>query len=254
MKNVGKVLVGSFLAVMMFAGVAQALTITTYNGEADDSNFLLGLYGQGQTSRNVVLFDQLVTHTGSLNPQASNVDFLTLNAGTVHVNASVSSLNPDPLLGVSYAYVPGVGTLPVWRDQVSTGITTKFLFYPNATNLWGVTALGAQFTLQDPYGLIPVENNIGLIFTLLLSDGTTVAGGTALGNSGTVTSGFWGWSIDAGTNPTGLQIDGLIIESATGDAQTFGMTQLEYNQVPEPSTFLLLGAGLSGLMFLRRRK
>lgn len=249
MKKMAKLFMSTMAAVMMFAGAAQALTIVPFAGDVDNTNWLLALYGQQQQSRNVVLFDQPLVHTGSLMPQTTNVDFITLASGTVRVNASVSSQNIDPLFGVSYTAPPGAPSiLPVWRDQVSTGTTTTFSFLPGPL---GTTAIGAMFNMQDPYGMVPAEG-VGLTFTLLLSDGTTQPGGS----TGAIPSGFWGWWIDPATNPaaTFTTISGLLIESSTGAPQTFGMTQLEFNQVPEPSTFLLLGAGLGGLVFLRRRK
>jgi len=243
MKTVVRLLIMSAAALSMLAGVAQALPVVYTDREAWAVDVALdGSYHQ-------VSFKQAVTHTGTLNAQIDKIDY---NSGTpiiptdLQVNVRVHSQQTDPLMGVSGIAPGGQPLMDGWRDQVRTGTTTTFYF--DVASPWGAKSIGGDWDLKDPYS-VERENGGGLKFTVIYCDGTQGDGGSIAGGGSTETLTFLGWKSE-----TDKGIAGLLIESATGADESFLLQNLSFTQaIPEPSTFILLGAGFGGLMILRRR-
>jgi PEP-CTERM motif len=246
MKKTVKSLIMSAAAVLMFVGGAQAVTLNTFV-----NNYGGWAAAIPTTDINWVRFNAPLPgpfpggHSGSLASQTQVVD---LNANPLTrplmVNASVNStVGTSTYPGFYDQSVPPV-LVTGWGDMAVAGSSTTFSF---AGTAWGTKAISADWILSSPYILGDQTGGGGLKFTLFFADGTSIidplnynelAYGTGYNNIG--------WTSDA-------YITGLQIDSYTGVAQNFSATNFVYDQVPEPSTFVLFGAGLAGLM-IRLRK
>ncbi len=133
---------------------------------------------------------------------------------------------------------------------------------------FGQTSDGLNFTQTESFSnFIPDSNGVSLpsgwfsySFEPSAIDNPGIYNSDAIG-SGIVSGGSFGGFTVSFTMQPGGTFDRLYyqvgtINQATGDYSTTdtGYTELQGgSSVPEPSTFLLLGAGLGGLIFIRRK-
>lgn len=139
--------------------------------------------------------------------------------------------NPDQ----AWPMVSGSGSLPGIYNYLTlfdlTGLDPSTAVI---TGSW-TSDNGAKLYFNDEYNLVSTINGTGYgALTLFTINSGFVAGVNLIMFE--VTNDPWG--PDRGINPTGLLVN---INSATAEP------------VPEPSTLLLLGAGLAGFGFMRRR-
>lgn len=276
MKTVKKLL--SLVAVsssllMLFAGASHALIATYdtlpigYGGQDNGGWFAWNTALKTNSIHNNVDFRQQIYQHGTLNPSPGLV------------NIEVNSTQPQPIDPIQHnpygATEPGV---PRWYDQVERS--------PNAFN---VVVNMTTFTFQGPawagvyafggdWNLEPNDYGQGLLFTILLSDGVTRINAGSLvplynplydpadenSHQFFIPSCFWGIIYTPDSPGDTRSILALEITAATvtpgtdgalRDAETYQLQGFEYsNTVPEPSTFLLFGAGLVGLILMRRRR
>ncbi len=164
----------------------------------------------------------------SFTPQASTYTYTPLNLPGVNmgtVNATVTANN-------------GVSGNGIFQSVVSATDTVRFDFAS------GVNALGGIWQLDVP----PAYTPTGLIIKFIGMNGATV--GTeniAQLIAGTQVPEFWGWTFSS-------KVSAMEVTTTEVNGQGFSFLNLEYQSVPEPSTFLLFGAGICGLMIRRRRK
>jgi hypothetical protein len=174
-------------------------------------------------------FNTLVTNQANLNPTLANL------GTTWTVIGSTASVDARDNTGTN-PFVNGTG--------VAIYNTGGQIIANSNSDLW-------DGTLQNPVGFNQFGNSqLNMVFTGSNSDGTKVAGGE-LGNA------------QARFGTSG-QADSMWIEFTNNFPNALGlyaMSGVLYNgapmapaAVPEPSTFLLLGAGAIGLIGYRRRR
>jgi hypothetical protein len=140
-------------------------------------------------------------------------------------------------------------------DPVLTGPTTGTL---NITFDSPTTLLRFDIFLQSIFTIDDSDQgpNGGPAYTVLLSNGTSLAGGTTPQENGVYSEGEFVYSGDA--------IDGAVVTFFNGvdigrlPVLAFGLDNLTYNApestVPEPPTFLGLGIGLLAMLAMKRRR
>ena len=251
-----KLMIMSAVALLMFVGGAQAAHLTQYDSNIYGAGNALGPWAAAmkQNPVNFVPFDTALPgagHVGSFSSQTYKVD---LNTGipvsgpaSQLVNASVNSpAKTDPFYGTSGTTPPGLyAPAPSWNDKVNASQTTTFSFAGTDPRPWTTRAIFADWTMTDAYGYntTPLTDN-GLMLTFYFINGATEIVNLDYATYGGFTQA--GWTSD-------LAITGIQISSFNGLDQDYNIQNLLYNEVPEPSTFILVGAGLAGLVIRRRR-
>jgi PEP-CTERM motif len=164
----------------------------------------------------------------SFTPQAPTYTYIPANLPGINmgtVNTTVTANN-------------GVSGNGIFQSVVSATDTVRFDFAS------GVNALGGIWQLDVP----PAYTPTGLIIKFLGMNGSVYGTETiAQLVAGTQVPEFWGWTFDS-------KISAMEVTTTEVNGQGFSLINLEYQAVPEPSTFLLFGAGIGGLMIWRRRK
>lgn len=149
--------------------------------------------------------------------------------------------NGEPLqrldLGTGWnTWSPGTPTgtelLYAFQDNGAGAFVANFTFYPDGSSVGPVSAFGFEAE-PEMYGLFDI-----LLYTALGEVTQTVNGyGGAK---------FFGW---VGEDVTGFSV----VSYAGSDGFAMGRFVEGGAPVPEPSTMILLGAGLAGIAFLRRK-
>jgi hypothetical protein len=255
MKKIVSLLALSSAVVMLFAGAAQAIIIQygddVYHGTAFDA--------WNANLRNPGMFSAATFASGT------NIPDPIIHEGTAYpdmgtVNVAVKSTQSSSLFGITNS--PNAPT-PAWYDQVSCDQSTGDVIAKTTFTFSSlVSAAGGMWDLT------PLDFGQGLLFTIIYGDGSRETAGSIIPYPNPnfpsvpgatpftldVPAGFWGWT---STIPfIGLEITGADC-SAGRDFETYILQGLSYeaaDAVPEPSTLILVGAGLGGLVLWRRRK
>jgi hypothetical protein len=200
-------------------------------------------------------------------PLAHAVPTLTLTDGTTTITvADGDSIDPTTFVG-DYSPTPGVvtyaGALGVWNINVSTGISLTGVPFMDLLSGNGSTSAGTltiTFTDVLSVATFPPGSIMAIGGTHFGSAGSLVYNATYEGffmgevSFNPLASDFSGSTTSYDYVPT--DIGGtLIMYVGLNHGQGFSFTSFDASiAVPEPSTLLLLGSGLTGLAFLSRRK
>ena len=199
------------------------------------------LLGVGNTSRAATLrFDELGTDA-------------LIDVNGLHIQNVQFGFSPDQAFFNQIVGTDGTAVLSI--DPVLTGPTTGALtiaFDSPTTLLRFDIFLQSIFTIDDSNQ----GPNGGPAYTVLLSNGMSLAGGTTPQENGVYSEGEFVYSGDA--------IDSAVITFFNGvdvggsPVLAFGLDNLTYdapeNSVPEPPTFFGLGVGLLAMFAMKRRR
>ncbi len=231
----------SFAAVtsmmtMLFAGTAPAFTVYDASSGGWDS-WVTAQYPYSVAYMNVVDFSQtnpLTPPGGVLTPYPRDL-------------LSPPPFNAPPFNTVNSSVTTNLGYINAqyWLDLPSSSNGAKSTFSFNKPAI----AFGAFFDLNNTAIFGPQAAGPGL--KILITD--ILNGTTTFTINSTVYQDWWGIIAD----PNDKEIKSVEISAITTGIpgnEWYTLTDLSYTTVPEPSTFVLIGAGLSGLAFLRRRR
>ena len=176
------------------------------------------------------------------------IDVKGLHVQNVHFGFSAEQAFFNQIIGTD-------GTAVFSIDPVLTGPTTGALtigFVSPTTLLRFDIFLQSIFTIDDS----DQGPNGGPAYTVLLSNGMSLLGGTTPQENGVYSEGEFVYSGDA--------IDGAVITFFNGadvsgsPVLAFGLDNLTYDapesSVPEPATFFGLGIGLLAMLAMNRRR
>ncbi|SPP99681.1 exported hypothetical protein [Candidatus Sulfobium mesophilum] len=209
-----------FLAILLLAllstGVAQADILFNNFGAGDTYDTSFGWTVSGSTSQNPQ-FEPAMSFTPSTTAHLSSIDFVTsMLSGTNEVMLSLVNDSGGAPLGLaleSWTFINQMGTL----GSNPSVLTADSVVHP----------------------LLDVGTTYWLVASPPVSDTWAGWNFNSIGDTGTVLfslDGGAGWGTLGYTEPI-----------------TRGVFRVNSTAVPEPSTFLLLGAGLAGVGLLRRR-
>jgi hypothetical protein len=192
--------------------------------------------------------------------KASTIDFSELGLGSP---IDVNGLHTQ---GVQFGFSPGVA---IYNGVAGTNGTAEWSLDPILLGpTTGTLTLG--FDAPTPIlrfdillqSIFPIDDSgIGLFggpaFTVLLSTGTTLTGGTVPQTNGIYSEGRFQYSGTPISGATitffnGIDLGGMPVTAFGIDNLTFGAVAPQAG-VPEPGTFWILGAGLVVAGLLKRR-
>lgn len=226
MKNFGKIICGMAVALAFAAAQASADTLS-WDVAGHGTPFDTTLTG-------------VITSTGiTPTPALSRVGLAGITAGN---SFAQNNWNNTALFGVGNNYI----TFTLTATSALTLDSLQFAMNGSATapnsGRWGyeINGLGGFTTF-----------NFTLPAALPVSLNTWTIGGTPVSSGDTVEFRFWAW----GTTRIDL---GTAIASSSGSVRVGNITGndlvLNYTVVPEPSTIVLIGFGLAGLLAFARRR
>jgi hypothetical protein len=248
-------------AVLFAAGAANA-TIQGYNTAAA---FVAGATGSQAPLNQVADQVNWAVFDNTLGQPSNNGTIPTGSQMTTTAGETVTVTNSSTNQKAFTTYTEGAG---LWNGNFANGTTVLYNFNALSTTLSFATALsGVGVDLQTKlagnytFTLTAMDSNHNVIgsYTSVTgtSSGTSATNGTS--HEGTVTfAGLTSTSanisfvtITASPNTLGFAIDTSLIyhTNINGTGGTTGGTQ-----TPEPGTLGLLGAGLAGLGWVRRRR
>jgi hypothetical protein len=190
---------------------------------------------------------------------ASNLTVeITGTFGTTYCTTVIAGGVNCSLAGIGSAGVTGIGStsspngLDLTYDLINAPAGTYYVEVSennlSGSNLsWTELANGNQNPGASTFVSAYVDPLNGL-FT----------GGSTLCSSGPISTTSVAYSCSSGTQSLGspfslTQVVGITV-TGSGTAGSSGDVQLDQKQVPEPSSLVMLGSGLIGLVGLRRRK
>jgi hypothetical protein len=234
----------SFVVVMFFgasSGLSALMTV-----EAVDDNFIRGgtyestVQGSGGSSDTLVL-------RGDSNAENVRVDYARFD---------LSGLNPDAASSAKFSFTflngSGGGTgvsVAVWAlNSGAAGYdwSESTIHWNNAPARSGanINEFNSDATKLIASVWVPYTTGEGAIKEVTIP---TLGDYLQADNSVTIMMG-------AGRNGSGSLLTGRLMNAATSEHATYNGPQLEFNQVPEPSSFCLVSLGISGLIGGRRRR
>jgi hypothetical protein len=159
------------------------------------------------------------------------------NAGTVVMNAGSLAAGT---IGNGGSII-GVGTISGSVSNLSGGIVSPGISL-GQINVGGSVAFGSNSTFVVELGPLAGQNDLLAVSSNLTLDANSILSlsGGAIGNVYTVATAF--------------AVSGTFGTVTPGYTVTYDPADIEVRLVPEPSTLLLVAAGLAGLTVVRRRR
>ena len=230
-------LVTATIALLFIGSLAEAYTFDT-----DNAGWQQGTVGYGQLSYETLLANQPADWTnaygvgspeGSLYQTSTGWENRAYWLGTKDITAadSLGDLTGETL----GTYVRSTGN---WAGRVNTDTVYArwTIAEEDSSGLYNMWVSKADYSIDLDVLMDYTTFGLAILPTAMGSDDLSNFDGT---------SGTWG------SNNTLLHYGAT---EMNGSSATWGVDNFETSPVPEPSTILLLGGGLAGLAFYRRKK